>query len=94
MKSPGTSPRVTTSLRQSWTRKSERGRGAEHGGDLAVGHGLVGAEGGEDVGEGVAVEVPRVLGEFPGLGVEAGEVGWDGEDAIAGTKFLQSFEEV
>jgi hypothetical protein len=53
----------------------------------------VGAEGGEDVDEGVAVVLPSQLGEFAGFGVETGEVGWDGEDALAGAELAQGFEE-
>ena len=82
------------SLRQSWTRKRDAWSGAVHGGDLLICHGFVGAEGGQDVDELVAVVLPGQLGESAALGVHAGEIGRDGEDFLAGAEFVEGVEQV
>ena len=67
---------------------------AKHGRDLGIGHGAMGAERGEHVGEGFAVVPMDHLGQDAGLRVEAREVGWDGEDFFTGAELFERGDEV
>ncbi len=57
---------------------------AEHFLDLLFGHGRVSTDGGQDVGEAVAVVLPRKPSQVAGKRVEAGDIGRHGDDFAAG----------
>ena len=68
-------------------------RGAEHGRDFLVGHGLVGAEGRQDVDELFSVVLVCQFRQHSGLRVHAGEVGRDRENTLAVAESVQRGEE-
>ena len=65
---------------------------AEHGPDLAVGHGDVGPESGHHVGEPVAVILPGVAGELAGARVEAGEIRGKAQHLAARSQCVEGLE--
>ncbi len=66
---------------------------AEHGLPFLVGDREVGAQGGEHVGQGVAVVFPRELRDPAGAGMEAGEIGRHRNHARSLSQLRQRLEE-
>jgi hypothetical protein len=64
------------------------GHAGEHLVELRGGHRGVGADGGEDVSEAVAVIVVDEAGERPGERVKAGEIGREREHFVAGPELM------
>lgn len=65
----------------------------EHFVQLFGGHGDMGAEGGHDIDEGIAVVVVGHAGQRTGPAVEAGEVGRQDEDAFFGSDLVENGDE-
>ena len=93
MKLAGSSPRVTTSVRQLCTAKRRVRDVAEHARERSRGHRGVRSQGRQNTAQAVAIVGVRILGEFPGPGMEAAAVRGHGQNSAPGPELVQRLKE-